>query len=96
MLHPDTQRRAQQELDRLLEGKRLPDIHDKEALPYVEALKREVMRWHPITPLGGQYHAAISYCLANSYAALVHKCIADDEYNGYHIPAGSLLFGNTW
>lgn len=25
-----------------------------------------------------------------------HKTLADDEYNGYFIPKGSVVFGNIW
>ncbi|KIP12370.1 hypothetical protein PHLGIDRAFT_62263, partial [Phlebiopsis gigantea 11061_1 CR5-6] len=27
---------------------------------------------------------------------VAHRSIADDEYNGYHIPAGSIVVGNVW
>ncbi|CAI7597643.1 unnamed protein product [Penicillium palitans] len=48
---PDIQRRAQAELD-LVVGSRLPILNDRPNLPYVDALMKEVMRWHPIGPLG--------------------------------------------
>ena len=44
LLFPEAQHAAQQELDQVLHGNRLPDISDKESLPYIEALKREVLR----------------------------------------------------
>ncbi|EKM55876.1 uncharacterized protein PHACADRAFT_256800 [Phanerochaete carnosa HHB-10118-sp] len=28
--------------------------------------------------------------------ATPHRSTTDDEYNGYHIPAGSMVIGNTW
>ncbi|EKM55885.1 uncharacterized protein PHACADRAFT_209397 [Phanerochaete carnosa HHB-10118-sp] len=28
--------------------------------------------------------------------ATPHRAMFDDEYNGYHIPAGSVVMGNTW
>lgn len=28
--------------------------------------------------------------------AIPHRAVADDEYNGYFIPKGSIVFGNTW
>ncbi|KZS98142.1 cytochrome P450 [Sistotremastrum niveocremeum HHB9708] len=52
MLHPQIQRKAQQELDDLLRGERLPDLSDRESLPYLEAVLREILRWKPVTPLG--------------------------------------------
>ncbi|KAJ5356014.1 Cytochrome P450 E-class group I [Penicillium concentricum] len=50
-LFPDAQRQAQAELDRVV-GSRLPTIDDRPNLPYVDALMKEVMRWHPVAPLG--------------------------------------------
>ncbi|EJD37766.1 cytochrome P450 [Auricularia subglabra TFB-10046 SS5] len=52
--HPHVQRKAQREVDAFLEiqGGRLPQIDDREALPYVEAVMRECMRMYPPLPLG--------------------------------------------
>jgi cytochrome P450 len=47
---PDVQRHAQAELD-LMVGSRLPTMDDRPNLPYVNALMKEVMRWHPVAPL---------------------------------------------
>jgi hypothetical protein len=44
MLHPETQWKAQREIDDLLQGRRLPDISDRENLVYVEAILLEVLR----------------------------------------------------
>ena len=30
------------------------------------------------------------------HPAVPHKVTQDDEYNGYHIPAGALVVGNVW
>ncbi|KIJ53479.1 hypothetical protein M422DRAFT_154433 [Sphaerobolus stellatus SS14] len=51
VLHPDAQRKAQEELDRVL-GDRLPDMEDRDSLPYTNALIEEVQRWRPAVPLG--------------------------------------------
>ena len=42
--HPNAQRKAQAELDRVIGKGRLPDFGDRESFPYVEALINEVMR----------------------------------------------------
>lgn len=55
VLHPEKQARAQQEIDSVIGVERLPRISDKDALPYTNALIKEVMRWHPIVPLGKCY-----------------------------------------
>jgi len=44
VLHPEIQEKAQQELDALLKGLRLPTFEDKPALPSVERIVYEVYR----------------------------------------------------
>ena len=51
-LHPEVVRLAQQELDEVLGGERLPDFSDKPRLPYISAIVKEVLRWRPSSPLG--------------------------------------------
>ncbi|KAG8793834.1 hypothetical protein FRC12_001464 [Ceratobasidium sp. 428] len=51
ILFPETQKRAQKEIDSLTGGNRLPCIKDAEHLPYVNRLIREVFRWQPAAPL---------------------------------------------
>ncbi|OCH84102.1 cytochrome P450 [Obba rivulosa] len=50
-LYPDVQRRAQDELDRVVGRTRLPNFGDRSHLPFIEALIREVYRWNPVSPL---------------------------------------------
>ena len=50
-LHPEAQRKAQDELDRVVGLDRLPTFEDREQLPYVEALVTEVLRWKPVAQL---------------------------------------------
>jgi cytochrome P450 len=52
VLYPEAQRKAQEEIDRVIGTDRLPLMRDRPRLPYVEALFKEVLRWHPIAPLG--------------------------------------------
>ena len=51
-LHPEVQRKAQEQLDSVIGTDRLPNLDDVTALPYVEAIVKELFRWHPVTPLG--------------------------------------------
>ena len=51
-LHPEAQRKAQDELDRVIRRDRLPTFADRPNLPYVDALVKEVLRWNPVAPLG--------------------------------------------
>ncbi|KAF8880414.1 cytochrome P450 [Infundibulicybe gibba] len=50
--NPGVQQKAQAEIDSVIGNDRLPELRDRPSLPYVEALYREVMRWHPGLPLG--------------------------------------------
>ena len=51
VVNQDAQRKAQAELDSVL-GDRLPEFNDREHLPYVNALCKEVHRWHTVLPTG--------------------------------------------
>lgn len=55
-LYPTVQARAQKEIDDLLQTSscppRLPTISDKDRLPFVSAVVKEIWRWNPIVPLG--------------------------------------------
>lgn len=31
-----------------------------------------------------------------SLAGMIHNSVEDDEYRGYHIPAGTMVFPNAW
>ncbi|KAK7450603.1 hypothetical protein VKT23_012913 [Stygiomarasmius scandens] len=50
--NPQYQHRAQEELDRIVGKVSLPDFKDRESLPYVSAIVKEVQRWQPVGPLG--------------------------------------------
>ncbi|KIJ66983.1 hypothetical protein HYDPIDRAFT_108954 [Hydnomerulius pinastri MD-312] len=80
VLYPEVQERAYGEIISVVGKDRLPTFHDRESLPYVEAVVREVTRWQPTFPL----------------AAFPHASIEDDVYRGYFIPKGTTVFANTW
>jgi cytochrome P450 len=52
VLHPDVQARARAEINQVVRHDRMPSIDDRASLPYLDAILREVLRWHPATPLG--------------------------------------------
>ncbi|KAG1883052.1 cytochrome P450 [Suillus subluteus] len=52
VLHPEAQAKAHAEIDRVVGKDRLPCFDDRPALPYVEAILRETLRWHPVFPFG--------------------------------------------
>jgi cytochrome P450 len=49
---PEVQRKAQQEIDQALGTCQLPKMADRSRLPYVNAMVKEVLRWHPVAPMG--------------------------------------------
>ncbi|KAB8229634.1 hypothetical protein ETB97_012081 [Aspergillus alliaceus] len=51
-LYPDVQKKAQAEIDHVVGTGRLPGFSDRDNLPYINAVVKEVLRWHPVTPLG--------------------------------------------
>lgn len=51
-LYPDVACKAQAEIDAVVGNDRLPTFADREHLPYVDALVKEVFRWNSVTPLG--------------------------------------------
>ncbi|KNG82926.1 O-methylsterigmatocystin oxidoreductase [Aspergillus nomiae NRRL 13137] len=51
-LYPEVQRKAQEEIDRVIGPNKLPTFDDREKLPYIEAVVKETLRWHPVGPMG--------------------------------------------
>ena len=51
-LYPEIQAKGHDEVSSLLGTKRLPKVTDRDSLPYVNALVKEVLRWNPAVPLG--------------------------------------------
>jgi len=51
-LYPEVQRKAQEEIDGVVGTDRLPSFQDRQNLPYVDAIVKEVLRWHPVAPMG--------------------------------------------
>ncbi|KAK0670690.1 cytochrome P450 [Cercophora samala] len=52
ILFPETQRRAHEEIDRVVGRDRLPTMEDCDNLPYIQAMVKESIRWRPIDPIG--------------------------------------------
>ncbi|EJD01786.1 cytochrome P450 [Fomitiporia mediterranea MF3/22] len=51
LLHPDVQKRAQEELDSVLGKNILPNFNDRPNLPYFNAVIKESLRWQAAAPL---------------------------------------------
>ncbi|OJJ81483.1 cytochrome P450 monooxygenase fmaG [Aspergillus glaucus CBS 516.65] len=50
-LYQDVQRKAQEEINRILGPNKIPSYTDHENLPYIDALVKETLRWHPVAPM---------------------------------------------
>jgi cytochrome P450 len=57
VLFPEIQKKAQEEIDHIVGGNRLPAFADKLSLPYITCIVWESLRWNPVTPLG------VAHCL---------------------------------
>ncbi|KAF9235572.1 cytochrome P450 [Melanogaster broomeanus] len=51
ILAPEAQEKAQAQIDAVIGRDRLPTIEDRASLPYVDAILRETLRFHPVAPL---------------------------------------------
>lgn len=51
ILFPEVQQKAQEEIDRVVGTGRLPEVADRPNLPYLNAMVKEVLRWHPVAPM---------------------------------------------
>ena len=50
-LYPGVQKKAQAEINAVVGLHRLPYFDDRPSLPYINAIVKELMRWHSVTPL---------------------------------------------
>jgi cytochrome P450 len=80
LLFPDVQKKAQEELDRVVGTERLPTMEDEPQLQYIRGCVKEALRWMPTTFNG----------------AIPHAATQDDTYMGYTIPKGSLVVNNVY
>jgi cytochrome P450 len=51
ILHPEVQRKGQEEISRVCDSSQLPSYDDVNSLPYVTAIALEVLRWANPVPL---------------------------------------------
>jgi cytochrome P450 len=56
LLHPEVQKKAQDEIDAVTGRLRFPNFEDRPRLPFVDALCKEILRWRPAAPLRASYY----------------------------------------
>ena len=62
VLFPEVQRKAQEEIDRVVGRDRLSTLSDREELPYINAITKEATRWWPMAPTGFPHMATETFC----------------------------------
>jgi hypothetical protein len=92
--HPELQKKAQAELDAVVGRQRLPSHDDRESLPYVNALCKELLRYDPPFPVGRFSRLCSIYWnpgLFKRSSGVPHLSTDDDIHDGYFIPQGSVI-----
>ena len=79
-LNPEVMKKAQDELDLVIGKERLPEFSDRDNLPYIDAVVKEVLRWNPPLPISVPNRVTQD----------------DGTYRGYSIPAGATVIENVW
>jgi hypothetical protein len=97
MLHPEVQRKGQEEISRVCDSNQLPSYDDADSLPYVTAIALEVLRWANVTPIG-TVHTLLMLTGPNCsyFAGAPRYNDTDDVYNQYFVPGGSIIIMNLW
>ena len=97
-LFPDIQKRAQAEIDIVVGDGRLPSFEDRERLPFVEAIVKEVLRWRPPVPVSEFLRVTfrLYYSVTFNLEDFAHCATENNIHNGYFIPKGTSILVNTW
>lgn len=53
--HPQVAKKAQTEIDEVIGNGRLPTLQDREALPYIDCILKEVFRWDNRNMIGPDF-----------------------------------------
>jgi cytochrome P450 len=94
--HPEVQKKAQEELDRVVGHDRLPTFEDRPNLPYLNAVVSEVPLIFDCTSPISRIILQVFRWKTVTPLGVPHRCTEEDVYNGYRIPAGSIVFANEW
>ncbi|KAJ7625703.1 cytochrome P450 [Roridomyces roridus] len=93
LANPEAQKKAQEELDSVLSMQALPTFEDRESLPYVSALVKEVLRWENVTPFAVSHRVTVedeyrgyrvpagSVVIGNTWALLHDEKVYPDPHS---------------
>ncbi|KAJ7085397.1 cytochrome P450 [Mycena belliarum] len=82
---PHIQAKAQAEMDNVIGPSRLPTFDDRAALPYIDALCKELCRWLPIVPLAAP-HRAMKDDVYGGYAIPKDAFVMPNIWKFFHDP----------
>lgn len=93
VLHPGVQARAQAEIDAVVGDGRLPELGDRESLPYLNCMMRELLRWRLVLPMSKFfiYINSTAIRFIQTTLGIFHACSKDDGYKGYRTPKGAIV-----
>lgn len=94
--HPEIQRKAQLEIDSIVGQDRLPVIEDRESLPYINNIIKEIIRFTavvPVTPHSLDEDDVRAYF---QFDVHLHAENSEQVYMGYRIPKGAWVVANIW
>ncbi|KAJ7446930.1 cytochrome P450 [Mycena galericulata] len=98
ILSPECQKRAQEEIDRVVGRDRLPTFKDYDNLPYIRAFVKETLRWRGADPLGNFVANPLLQPLTT--LGVPHRLCQDDWYEvsgrRYFIPKDTICVANVW
>ncbi|KAI0302992.1 cytochrome P450 [Russula brevipes] len=91
LAYPETQAHAHAELDAVVGRVRLPTFADYQHLPYIRAMVMEILRWRPVTPLGGIHRSMEDDWYEGMFIPKGTVCIA----NVWHLNRDPEMFGEN-
>jgi len=84
-LFPHVAKKAQEEIDAVVGTDRLPTFDDREHLPYIDALLKEVLRWNAVTPTAAP-HVAMKDDIHEGYLIPKGSVIIPNVWKMLHDP----------
>ncbi|ESK85937.1 cytochrome p450 [Moniliophthora roreri MCA 2997] len=84
IVFPDVQRKAQAEIDGVVGRERMPTLSDIKDLPYIQALIKEIHRFHPVLPIAP--HATLADEEYRGFIAPKGTTVLVNTYGIFHNP----------